>query len=177
MTLSLLRRQPADRPRAAAGFTLLELLVVIAIIALASGVATLALRDPATSRLERESERLAALFEVARAQARSLGVVVLWQVPARRLPGDLREPGDFSFTGLPASSTLPERWLEAGEPPGVELPPGQDGILLGPEPVIGAQRLTLRLGERRLTLITDGIAPFRLADPQELSASPGGNRP
>jgi general secretion pathway protein H len=146
------------------GFTLLELLVVISIIALASAITSLALRDPAATRLEREGERLVALFEVARTQARSLGVVVAWQIPARRRAGDLREPGDFSFTGLPAASQIPERWLEPGSAGAisVELPPGQDGVLLGPEPVIGAQRIVLRLGEQRVVLATDGMAPFQI---------------
>jgi general secretion pathway protein H len=146
------------------GFTLLELLVVISIIALASAVASLALRDPAATRLEREGERLVALFEVARTQARSLGVAVAWQIPARRKLGDAREPGDFSFSGLPAASGLPERWLEPASAGAisVDLPPGQDGVVLGPEPVIGAQRIVLHLGEQRLVLGSDGMAPFQI---------------
>ncbi|MEY4749315.1 MAG: hypothetical protein RIQ60_1529 [Pseudomonadota bacterium] len=156
----------ARRARAQRGFTLLELLVVISIIALASVVASLALRDPGADRLEREGERLAALFEVARTQARSLGVAVAWQIPARRRAGDAREPGDFSFTGLPPTSQLPEHWLEHDNLAAisVDLPPGQDGVLLGPEPVIGAQRLVLRLGQRQLVLATDGMAPFRVVN-------------
>jgi general secretion pathway protein H len=148
------------------GFTLLELLVVISIIALASAMASLALRDPAATRLQREAERLTALFEVARAQSRSLGVAVVWQIPGRRRAGDAREPGDFSFAGLPPAADLPGHWLEpasAGEI-SVELPPGQDGIVLGPEPVVGAQRLVLHLGNQRLVLETDGMAPFRITD-------------
>jgi general secretion pathway protein H len=45
------------------GFTLVELLVVVALIAIASGLASLALRDPAASQLEQEASRLAALLE------------------------------------------------------------------------------------------------------------------
>ncbi|MEY2689529.1 MAG: hypothetical protein RL375_3728 [Pseudomonadota bacterium] len=155
------RTRLAQRP---AGFTLLELLIVISIIAMASAVTSLALRDPGATRLQREGERLAALFEVARAQARSLGVAVLWQVPGRRVPGDLREPGDFSFLGLPPGNDIPEHWLEpasAGEI-SVELPRGQIGLVLGPEPVIGAQRIVLRLGQRRLVVATDGMSPFQI---------------
>jgi len=37
-------------------------------------------------------------------------------------------------------------------------------VVLGPEPLIGAQRIVLRLGDQRLTLATDGIGPFTVAD-------------
>ena len=55
-------RSPA-RTSGAAGFTLLELLVVIAIIAMATAGVGFALRDSNQASLEREGERLAALFE------------------------------------------------------------------------------------------------------------------
>ena len=37
---------------------------------------------------------------------------------------------------------------------------GGDSLTLGPEPLIGPQRIVLRLGERNLTLATDGLGPF-----------------
>lgn len=157
------------RRRPAAGFTLIELLLVVAIIALASAVVSLALPDPATTRLEREAARLATLLEAGRAQSRALGVPVLW-VPgpdpaavaaAVGSPTATAALGDFHFTGVPVATALPRRWLEGGaDAPSVELPVGQRGLLLGPEPVIGAQRLVLRHGERRISLATDGWAPF-----------------
>ena len=157
------------RRRAAAGFTLIELLLVVAIIAMASAVVSLALPDPATTRLEREATRLVTLLEAGRAQARALGVPVLW-VPGpdpaavAAAVGSMAATaslGDFHFSGVPAATALPSRWLEGGaDAPAVELPVGRRGLLLGPEPVIGAQRLVLRHGERRITLATDGWAPF-----------------
>ena len=39
-------------------------------------------------------------------------------------------------------------------------PPGAQVLVLGPEPLIAAQRVELVQGERRLTLFTDGLAPF-----------------
>ena len=54
-----------------AGFTLIELLVVITLIAIASSVITLAMRDPAATRLEQEAARLGALLEMARAESRA----------------------------------------------------------------------------------------------------------
>ncbi|HYK00068.1 MAG TPA: prepilin-type N-terminal cleavage/methylation domain-containing protein, partial [Burkholderiaceae bacterium] len=48
------------------GFTLIELMIVMALIAVAVGVVTLSLRDPAAAQLDREAVRLAALLEAAR---------------------------------------------------------------------------------------------------------------
>ena len=146
--------------RGAAGFTLIELMVVIAIIAIAAGVASLAVRDPADTQLEREAARLSALLEAARAEARTLGLAVVWApaTPAGEQAG--QEP--FRFIGLPASSTLPTRWLVSGVTAEVQ---GATSIVLGPEPLIGAQRVVLRLEQQRLALATDGLGPFAVVDP------------
>src|SRR5215203_3845180 len=65
--------------RRALGFTLIELMVVVAVIAIATAVASLALRDPAQSKLEHEATRLASLLESARAEARASGVAARWE--------------------------------------------------------------------------------------------------
>lgn len=136
------------------GFTLVELLVVIALVAIASGVATLALRDPAASRLEQEGARLVALLESARTQARASGIAVRWEPLA-----DDAVEADFRFTGLPASE-LPERWLNEDVRATVV---GARAVVLGPEPMIPAQRIVLSLDDRRLTLVTDGLGPFEVS--------------
>jgi general secretion pathway protein H len=41
---------------------------------------------------------------------------------------------------------------------------GARAIVLGPEPLIGEQRIVLRLDNQRLVLATDGIGPFVVAD-------------
>ena len=150
-------------PTARRGFTLLELLIVVAIVALASAVSTLALRDPDATRLEREALRLATLLDAARAQSRAMGTAITW----RPATAERRSSADFEFTGLPPGQQLPTRWLGSpGQPPvQVELPPGSRELLLGPEPVIGAQRLLLRLDQQRAVLTTDGLGPFRLEAP------------
>ncbi|MBB4844744.1 general secretion pathway protein H [Paucibacter oligotrophus] len=138
-----------------AGFTLIELLVVVAMIAIASATVSLSLRDPAAAQLEREAERLSALFETARAESRAAGLSVSWQ-PVRA--GDGSED-HFHFQGLPNTLQLPRRWL--GQPVSVEIARA-NMIRLGPEPLIGAQQLRLSLGSQRLILATDGLSPFEL---------------
>lgn len=140
----------------ARGFTLIELLVVVVLIAIASAVASLALRDPAATQLEHEAARLAALFEAARAEARASGIAVIWEPRT-----DPEQELGFRFVGLPASGELPTRWLGSGVSAEVI---GAPAVVLGPEPLIGAQRVVLRLESRSLALATDGLGPFVAAD-------------
>jgi general secretion pathway protein H len=169
---SAARRRAGSRP---GGFTLLELLIVVAIIALASAVVSLSLPDPAAARLEREALRLATLLEGGRAQARAMGLEVGWTVgpgpadPARREAGsNAARADDFHFTGLPPGNDLPTRWLEPSLPGDaatqlqVELVPPRRAVQLGPEPLVAAQRIVLRLGTQRRIIATDGLAPFAL---------------
>ena len=139
------------------GFTLIELMIVVALVAVASAVATLALRDPAATQLDREAARLSALLETARAESRAAGIAVLW-VPSTTSEG-------FRFVGLPAALALPTRWLGEGVSAEVRSDLGlAKGAVLGPEPMIGAQRIVLRLDSQQLTLSTDGFGPFSTID-------------
>ena len=130
-------------------------MIVVVLIAVASSVASLALRDPASTTLEREGARLAALLESARAEARASALAAYWEPVT-----PTAEPG-FRFVGLPPSEALPTRWLDSGVTAEVV---GARAITLGPEPLIGAQRIVLRLREQRLVLGTDGLGPFVVAD-------------
>lgn len=134
-------------------------MVVVAIVAIVTGLVSLAVRDPDTTRLEQEAARLAALLESARAEARASGLAVRWVPQAAGSPPGA-DTADFRFVGLPAASAMPQRWLS----PEVraEVVNGT-GLVLGPEPVIGAQRVLLHLADRRLTLATDGLGPFSVA--------------
>jgi general secretion pathway protein H len=134
------------------GFTLIELLLVLVIIAIGSTVASLALRDPAASRLEQEAARLVALLEAARTEARASGLTARWEPQ-----GPQAGSAGFHFIGFPTTSELPSNWL--GEGVSAEVV-GARAVPLGPEPLIGAQRIVLRLDDRRLTLATDGLGPF-----------------
>ena len=84
-------------------------MIVVVLIAVASSVASLALRDPASTMLEREGARLAALLEGARGEARASGLAAYWE-PRTASP---EVPG-FRFVGLPPSDDLPSNWLETG---------------------------------------------------------------
>jgi general secretion pathway protein H len=142
-------RRRRDRAR---GFTLIELMIVVVLIVLASSLASLALRDPATTTLEREAARLAALLESARAEARASGIAAYWEPR-----GQSAEDTGFRFVGLAPSDEMPTRWLETGVSAEVV---GARAVTLGPEPMIGAQRIVLRLRDQRLLLATDGLGPF-----------------
>lgn len=149
---------PGNKVRRTAGFTLIELLVVVALIAIATATVSLSLRDPAATQLEREAERLAALLETARSEARAAGLAVQW-TPVNDDSGD-----QFRFLGLPERIALPRRWL--GDPVAVEIP-GARAVTLGPEPLIGAQRIVLQLGQARLLVSTDGLGPFGVSNVAE----------
>lgn len=134
------------------GFTLLEILLVVAIIAIASAGVSFAVRDAGQTALEREAGRLAALLESARARSQASGAPVRWR----------STDGGFVFDGLPAG-LLPEGW--ASKQVGVAQ---AQTLLLGPEPIIGAQ--TVRLVTqgapvRELLVRTDGIRPFKVEAP------------
>lgn len=150
--------------RPARGFTLLELLVVVAIVAMASLGVGLALRDSSDTALQREAQRLAALLESARAQSRLSGLSVSWRPVA----------GGFQFEGL-SGTPLPTTWLQSDtlvETPAVQsagqsTTPGAPVLWLGPEPIIGAQTLTLvsgAPGSHRVQLATDGVRPFAVVE-------------
>lgn len=141
------------------GFTLMELMVVVAIVALATAGVSLSLRDTRATALESEALRLAALLESARAQSRTSGVAVRWQIAS----------DGFSFAGVSTradardSLARPRTWLSADTVARIVQPPGAKELVLGPEPLIVAQRVELMQGERRLVLATDGLAPFAVA--------------
>ena len=127
-------------------------MVVVALIAIASAVASLALRDPAASQLEQEAARLTALLESARAEARASGLTARWEPLTEQADG-----AGFRFVGLPPGEGQQTHWLDADTSSQVL---GAKAVVLGPEPLIGEQRILLRLHDQRLMLATDGLGPF-----------------
>ena len=147
----------------ASGFTLLELLVVLALVAVATAGVSMALRDSADSALERDAQRLAALLETGRAQARASGLPVVWRAQA---PGGSQ---DFVFEGLPPPG-LPRNWLDK-----TTRTAAGTAIVLGPEPLIEPQALALSSSTRparQLWVLTDGLRPFKVQTKLEAT---GGN--
>ena len=100
-----------------------------------------------------------ALLESARAEARSSGIAARWE-PLTQDP----EGAGFRFVGLAPDDPLPTHWLDPGTSAQVI---GGRAVVLGPEPLIGEQRIVLSLGDQRLTLATDGIGPFLVADDRD----------
>ena len=150
-------RRPAGLPPP--GFTLVELLVVLLMVALASGLIAMAMRSGDEDRLEQEGARRAALLEAGRAEARATGTAVRFELRdrANSVGSAAGAAEDFRFVGLPAG-TLPQvRWLDGEVRARID---GARWLTLGPEPLIGAQRIVLQRGQRELVLATDGLAPF-----------------
>ena len=133
--------------RASHGFTLIELLVVIALIAISTAAVSFSLRDSANTVLERDAERLAALFESARARSRASGVPVKWHPQPLNNSGS---PSAFVFEGLPPQ-TLSDQWLS----PQIQVA-SNALVVLG----LGPQSVALRLKDLQLWVSTDGLRPF-----------------
>ena len=158
---SLIRQTHAGRAAphgaAARGFTMIEVMVVVAIVAIAMGVVSLALRDPALSRLERDATRLATLLEMARAEARAAGLPVVW-APSADSRGDAPQ---FLFVGLPKGSSLPTRWLDAQVQATVLT---GTSLRLGPEAILPPQRVSLGLQGQRVEVASDGLNSFAVVE-------------
>lgn len=138
--------------RTSRGFTLIELMVVVALVAIAAGVVSVALPDGGEARLEREAARLSALLETARAEARASGLAVRWVLTPES------SDHQFRFIGLPQARALPTRWLDDAVV--AQIGDGRGALVLGPEALIGAQRVLLRLDRRSVEVGTDGLQPF-----------------
>jgi general secretion pathway protein H len=109
----------------------------------------LAIRSGPAAQLEREADRLMALLEAGRAASRASGAPVRWMATTE----------GFRFEGV-APESLPDRWLAPGVV--VQAPAG---LVLGPEPFIGAQQVQLTHVDapgQALRIATDGLRPFAL---------------
>ncbi len=134
------------------GFTLLELLVVLSIMAIGSAGVVLMLRNSPEQALAEDAQRLVAWLETARAQSRVRGERVLCYTTAQ----------GFYFTGL-SGNALSRNLHPWGFARTRTDMPANVPLVLGPEPMIGPQRITLYLqdapGSTRV-VATDGLRDF-----------------
>ena len=149
-----------NEPGRTRGLTLLEMLLVVALIALGSFGVSLALRDDSAQRLTRESERLIALLEIARAQSQARATVMMFELnetgfvlrdPASRLT----QTHPWLYDDTRASVLSP-----ATSTPNGLRPSARNVLVLGPEPIIAAQGLRLQNQDQSLVLATDGLRSF-----------------
>ena len=132
-----------------AGFTLLELLVVLAIIASASAAVVLSLRDSPQTRLQAEAERVIAVLEASRADARASNTAMRWHA----------DDQGFQVHTLPADGPPVHNmaWLHKG----TQALPVE--VLISAEPVQARSRLTLSHDSgASLSIGTDGAAAFKV---------------
>lgn len=136
--------------------------MVLVIVAFASAGVGFALRDDAQTRLEREALRLSALLEAARSQAQVRGVAVRWFATAQGF--------GFAPEVALAEQEFPIKWLDPdtraqvqGDASGTQAQTNTNTLLLGPDPIIFPQTVTLFAlsdPQKRLRLATDGVRPF-----------------
>lgn len=143
--------------RTSQGFTLIELLVVLVIVVSVVKGVGMAVVNRGSDSLDREAQRLAAVLEVARAQA---------QVSGTEIRVDISTDG-FSVTresvheAVPSTQSTP--WLSQGTIGKVSGKLGATSIQLGPEPFIDAQEIVLtniNVPSESVKLMTDGVGPF-----------------
>lgn len=136
------RHRPRQR-----GFTLLELLVVLMIISIAMVSVGISLRGSGADSLQVEAQRLIAHLEAARIESQSLGVRVEWHTT---------EAG-YEIRGL--NEVQNYEWLRP------ETQSSTTTLLLGPEPILAAQSLTLSRPEESIAVGSDGVKPFAILLP------------
>lgn len=146
--------QAARPPSPQAGFTLLELMVVMTLAAIATAAVALALRDPDQQALQREAERLVSRLEGGRAWSRSSGQVLRWTT----------QTGGHVFVGYSPAQPA-QRWLQEGIEVEWTRAADKSALVLGPEPILAAQSITLKLRQQQLRVSTDGLGGFELRQP------------
>jgi general secretion pathway protein H len=134
--------------------TLLELMVVMTLAAIATAAVALSLRDPDQQALQREAERLISRLESARSWSRSSGQTLRWSA----------RDNAHQFSGYSPAQPA-ERWLQEGIEVQWTRPAAPGMLVLGPEPILAAQAITLQLRKQTLMIATDGLGPFEVRQP------------
>jgi general secretion pathway protein H len=137
----------SNKPRQQ-GFTLIELLVVMALVAIGSSLVVLSLRDTPQQKLNQEADRLVAVLENAKAQARSRSTPMVWRSDAQ----------GFTLRSLPLQGPPLQTmtWLH----PGTQVQPAE--WVISAEPVQAAMQFQLMLNGGSLLLKSDGVQAFKV---------------
>lgn len=138
------------------GFTLIELLHVVMLIAIAAGVATLALGDAEPRRMREEAERLTALFRIATAEARASGRALTWEA----------DHSGYRFRAYDDEATerLPEELRRVRSWPFEVEHVGTPRILITREPVREPALIQIAARGRDLHLALDALGHLSLVD-------------
>jgi len=130
------------------GLTLLELLVVMVILSLVTMTVVLSVRDDQGARLTDEAQQLIARLEASRALARTQHQTLDWRTTEQGY----------------AIGAQVYRWQDSEIETRLQVGRNAQAksIPLGPDPVLPATRLQLRLGMHELTVRTDGLNPFEV---------------
>jgi len=138
------------------GFTLLELLVVLAITIIASSGVIIAFQNNHHQQLTKEANRLIALLEAARAEARISGSQTLWTTTNNGFHFISNQNSKITNT------SIFKQWLTPGVSAFIDTNSTHKSsyIILGPEPIIPPQKITLTLGQTSLDIKTNGATPF-----------------
>ncbi|MEY2622380.1 MAG: type secretion system protein GspH [Pseudomonadota bacterium] len=143
-------RKPSHEP---GGFTLIELLVVLLLVAVTTGLVALGAGQSPSTQLQREGERLAAWLENARTLARVQNQAIQgrWVIDGIELWG----------ASAPGEARPRLRWLsEDTQPLRNDIP-----LLLGPEPILPAQSLSLGSRSRpdvQVQVATSGVGSWQV---------------
>ena len=163
-------------------------LVVLAIIGFSVAGVSLSLRDSSQTQIEREAQRLVAVLEAVRAQSRTSGIALIWQItpggfvirPA--LSSGTTQSGNTPNTSASGNSASPiaartETWLTTGTQAAVTTAASPTNnntapsnlLVLGPEPILAPARITLSVATANnakpamsLSIGTDGLRPFQI---------------
>jgi general secretion pathway protein H len=160
----------AHRKRCASGFTLVEVLVVVVIIGLLASLVAVNLAPDARQSLREEGARLAALLAHARDEAITTGVPLAWQ----RTDGGYRfleRAPNRTWRPIASDSTLRQRDLpSAVRLAAVDVTVPEKGreaiIVLAPTGMSDPFRITLALGEHRVSVVSDGVGSPSLEIPR-----------
>lgn len=142
------------------GFTLIEVVVALALAATVASLALLAAAPGDAALVEREARRLAALFELALAEARASGRPIAWSREANGYAFWQESPSG-NWTACPQTSPYRRRALPApvelreARVGAIALAPGERVVL---RPYGLAARLRVTLGAGRVQTVLQGNA-------------------